>query len=116
MQEVLPILTQAWGKNLEPGAAAATFLTLPVDDCNFGEEASVDRKGAAAHTDGVKAHDLMFGVSADDTRGGGLLESDTQHRKLGRRLQANSRPQVNYFATWEEAVALFGENINNTVN
>lgn len=71
IQEVLPIPMQAWGKNLKPGAAAATFLTLPVDGYNFGEEASVDRKGAAAHTDGIKAHDLMFGVSADDTRGGG---------------------------------------------
>ena len=60
IQEILPIPMQARGRSLKPGASAATFSTLPIDDYNFGEQARVDRKGAAAHTDGVKAHDLMF--------------------------------------------------------
>lgn len=59
------------------GNSAAAFSTLPIDDYNFGEEARVDGKGAAGHTDGVKAHDLMFWISADDTRGGGFWKVTT---------------------------------------
>lgn len=76
---------QARTRNLKPADSAAAFSTLPIDDYNFGEEARVDRKGAAGHTDGVKAHDLMFWILSDDTRGGGSRKVTCiiEHREEG---------------------------------
>lgn len=47
------------------------FPTLAVGDYNLGEAARVYRKGAAGHTDGARAQDLTFSVSAVDTGAGG---------------------------------------------
>lgn len=58
------------GWKLETWDLSCWFSTLPVDEYSSGKEARGHGEGAAGHTDGIKARDVIFWISAHDASGG----------------------------------------------